>query len=379
MSRSGASGPLAGVRVLEFAGIGPGPYAAMLLSDMGADVVRIDRAGQAPYPPIDIATRGRALMELDLRNPDDLAVCREAAGLADVLIDPYRPGVMERLGLGPEPLLERNPRLIYGRMTGWGQEGPLSATAGHDINYIALTGALAAMGPADRPPPPPLNLVGDYGGGALFLVFGIVAALYERERSGRGQVVDAAIVDGTASMMTLFYSLSALNPRAMERGRGGLAGGLPNYRCYECSDGRFVAVGCLEDRFHAQLLAKLGSPYSLPADPADAERNAELLAAVFRTRTRDEWASTFEDTDACVTPVLDLAEAAAHPHMSARAAHVTVEGQTQPAPAPRLSRTPGRIQGPAARRNEGGRQRIETWRGAAAAAAAPPQIEMSRN
>ena len=354
-------GPLRGVRVIEFAGIGPGPYAAMLLSDLGAEVLRIDRAGTENWPH-DPTYRGRASIAMDLKDPADVARCLAAIEKADVLIEGFRPGVMERLGLGPEAALGRNPRLVYGRMTGWGQEGPLAHAAGHDINYLALTGALAAIGPAGAPPVPPLNLAGDYGGGALFLVFGIVAALYERERSGLGQVVDAAIVDGAASLMSVFWGVLARDPEKMRKGRMFLDGSAPFYRCYECADGKYVSVGPLEPQFWGMLVDRigaegLGGQYDHEAWPEDAE----TLAAIFRTRTRDEWTALLEGSDACFAPVLELAEAPGHPHMAARGTFTDAHGLTQPAPAPRFSRTPGAIQGPPVRTGEGGEELLKAW------------------
>jgi alpha-methylacyl-CoA racemase len=328
-------GPLDGVRVLEFAGIGPAPFCAMLLADLGADVVRIERNGIAPQEAV--TTRGRSALALDLKAPHDLALALAALDRADVLIEGFRPGVMERLGLGPDVALQRNPRLIYGRMTGWGQAGPLAHAAGHDITYIALTGALAAIGPASGPPSPPLNLVGDYGGGALYLAMGIAAALYERERSGRGQVIDAAIVDGTASLTAVFHGLRARGASPAGGARQ-LAGDAPNYRCYECADGRYVAVGAREPQFLALLFERLG--LGLGPD-AGSDATAAALAAAFERKPRDAWAALFEGTDACVAPVLTLEEAPAHPHLRARATYVELDGAVQPAPAPRFSRTPG--------------------------------------
>jgi alpha-methylacyl-CoA racemase len=356
-----AAGPLKGVRVLEFAGAGPGPMCGMILSDMGADVVRVDRPdaaeGLSPEWPIAVIGRGRASIALDLKAADDCRTCLEAIDRADVLIEGFRPGVMERLGLGPDIALERNPRLVYGRATGWGQEGPLSQLAGHDINYIALTGALAALGAPGEAPPPPLNLVGDMGGGALFLAFGIAAALFERERSGRGQVVDAAIVDGTSVLMATFAGMLATRADAMARGEQGLAGARDTYRCYACADGGFVAVGAIEEKFQAVLFETLG----VSPPPPTKEARIAALGAAFRTRTRAEWARAFAAADGCVTPVLDLTEAFAHPQLRGRDVFVDVAGITQPAPAPRFSRTPGRIQGAEPAIGAGGRERLAAW------------------
>ena len=350
------SGPLDGIRVLEFAGIGPAPFCAMLLSDLGADVVRVDR--EAPVQTDVVTSRGRTALALDLKSPAALALALAAIERADVLIEGFRPGVMERLGLGPDAALQRNPRLVYGRMTGWGQTGPLARAAGHDIAYIALTGALAAFGPPDAPPVPPLNLVGDFGGGALYLALGIAAALYERERSGRGQVIDAAIVDGTASLMAIFSGMTAQGSLSLEREHSLLGGAAPNYRCYACADGRYVAVGPLEPKFFAILLERLGIAASAGDDwPAQAD----ALAAVFATRSRDAWTALLEGTDACVAPVLTLDEAPAHPHMRAREVYLELDGVVQPAPAPRFSRTPGAVQRPAPRPDEGGRDALRRW------------------
>jgi len=361
------AGPLVGVRVVEFAGAGPGPFCAMLLSDLGADIVRIDRpdgfAGLSAELTVDVPSRGRASLVLDLKAAADRDLALAAMAQADVVIEGFRPGVMERLGLGPDAALARNPRLVYGRVTGWGQTGPLSQTAGHDINYIALTGALAAIGGAARPRPP-LNLVGDFGGGALYLAFGLVAALFERNRSGRGQVVEAAIVDGVASMMAVFSGMLAVTPNALADGRLGLAGDGANYRCYECADGRFVAVGAIEPKFRETLSQALDLDPGvdlLSTDPAVQAKAVEALSAAFRTRPRDAWRDLLQDLDACVTPVLGLDEAPEHAHMRARGVYVTVDGVVQPAPSPRFSRTPGAVQGPEPAIGAGGRERLAAW------------------
>ena len=350
------SGPFDGVRVLEFAGIGPAPFCAMLLADLGADVVRIERAGN-PVETDAVTSRGKTSLALDLKSRDGTELALGAAARADVLIEGFRPGVMERLGLGPDAAFERNPRLIYGRMTGWGQTGPLAQSAGHDLTYIALTGALAALGPADAPPPPPLNLVGDFGGGALYLALGIAAALYERERSGRGQVVDAAVIDGTASLMALFSGTTANGRLSLDRAKSLLGGAAPNYRCYECADGRYVAVAPLEPKFFAILRERLG--IDAPQE-TDWDAESATLAAIFMQKTRDEWAALLEGTDACVAPVLTLGEAPAHPHMRARGVYRDVDGVVQPAPAPRFSRTPGGEPRPAAASGSG-RAALGRW------------------
>jgi alpha-methylacyl-CoA racemase len=351
-------GPLAGLRVLELSGIGPGPHCAMLLADLGAEVLRIDRPGGNGWPN-PIVDRGRATTVLDLRSEAGRETCLRAAGKADVLIEGYRPGVMERLGLGPDRLLAHNPRLIYGRMTGWGQAGPLAGAAGHDIDYIALTGALAAIVGGDGQPVPPLNLVGDFGGGSLYLAFGIVAALWERERSGRGQVVDAAIVDGVASLMAMLAGLLPAGRIALEPERNLLGGRAPFYRCYACADGRHVAVGAIEPQFYAELLRRLGAPEALGQNQYDSAtwpERGRLLEQLFARRTRDEWCALLEGTDACFAPVLTYGESLAHPQMRARGTYVERGGLRQAAPAPRFSRTPGAI-GP----DEDGAAMLARW------------------
>jgi alpha-methylacyl-CoA racemase len=351
------SGPLDGIRVLEFAGIGPAPFCAMLLADLGADVVRVDRGDEAVRANL-VRERGRSSLTLDLRAPDEIELALATVERADVLIEGFRPGVMERLGLGPDVALQRNPRLIYGRMTGWGQTGPLARSAGHDLTYIALTGALSALTSDGARPVPPLNLVGDFGGGALYLALGIASALYERERSGRGQVIDAAIVDGTASLMANFSGASANGESAYDHGRRILGGGAPNYRCYACADGRYVAAGPIEPKFYATLRDKLGIDAPAAGDPVS---EADTLAAIFAQKTRDEWAALLEGTDACVAPVLAFDEAPEHPQLRARDVYVEVDGIVQPAPAPRFSRTPGAI-GPAAPEpGGGGREALRRW------------------
>lgn len=354
------TGPLNGIRVVEFAGLGPGPFAAMLLSDLGAEVLTIDRRGTG-RDVTDVTARGRKSLVLDLKSPAATEACLAIIEQSHVLIEGFRPGVMERLGLGPEVALTRNERLVYGRMTGWGQTGPLAHAAGHDINYIAVTGALAAIGPPDRPPPPPLNLVGDFGGGSLYLVMGILAALIEAGRSGVGQVVDAAIVDGTTSLLAMAYGLHAREPTP--RGEGMLDGGAPYYRCYECADGKYVSVGPLEPHFYAILLSilEIDGPTAFSQSPSDWTANAEKLAAAFRRLTRDEWCERLEGTDACFAPVLDLNEARRHPQLAALGAVIDVAGVSQPAPAPRFSRTPGAVQGPPPKPDEGGLERATTW------------------
>ncbi|MBS0295878.1 MAG: CoA transferase [Proteobacteria bacterium] len=359
-------GPLSGVRVVEFTGLGPGPFAAMLLSDLGAEVLRIDRLGSPGASRNEVPARGRASLALDLKQAEAVQTCLQALESADILIEGFRPGVLERLGLGPAVALARNPRLVYGRMTGWGQEGPLAQAAGHDINYIALTGGLAATGEADGPPVPPLNLLGDYGGGALYLAFGVVAALYEAQRSGKGQVVDAAIVDGSASLMAAWSWLQADGIARAERGASLLGGAAHFYRCYRCADGAWVSVGALEPQFWAEFLRRVGlDPADWPAgfDSSNWAESSERLAAVFATQPRDHWRALLEGSDACFAPVLSLDEAPGHPHLKARGTFIEAHGQIQPAPAPRFSRTPGAIQGPPPAAGEGGRELLDRWLG----------------
>jgi alpha-methylacyl-CoA racemase len=339
-----AQGPLAGLRVIEFVSIGPGPHCAMLLADLGADVLRIDREGGNGWPN-PIVDRGRASAIVDIRSAQGRAFCLDAARHADVLIEGFRPGVMERLGLGPDELLADNPRLIYGRMTGWGQTGPLAPTAGHDIDYIALTGALAAMGKPGEAAAVPLNLVGDFGGGSMLLAMGILAALWERDRSGRGQVVDAAIVDGVSSLMTMFAGLVPTGRISLDRDKNVLGGAAPFYRCYRCADGRELAVGCLEQRFFETLLERLDlSQYASSRERIETWGElCEVLECTFASRDRSHWIELFAGSDACVAPVLSLEEAMEHPHLAARRTYVQHEGLRQAAPAPRFSRTPGAI------------------------------------
>jgi alpha-methylacyl-CoA racemase len=335
-------GPLAGVRVVELTGIGPAPFCAMVLADLGAEVLRVDRpAASRPEWPTVLA-RGRRSVAVDLKHPDGAGVVLDLAAAADALVEGFRPGVAERLGIGPDACLARNPRLVYGRVTGWGQQGPWRLAAGHDIDYVALAGALHPIGEAGGPPVPPLNLLGDFGGGGMLLALGVVAALLEAGRSGTGQVVDAAMVDGAALLATQVHELLAAGLWREERGANLLDGGAPFYGVYETADGRHLAVGALEPQFWAELLRRLG----LDAGdlPAQLDRDGwpllrERLAALFRTRTRDEWSELLAGTDACVAPVLGLAEAPAHPHNRARGTFVEVGGVVQPAPAPRFSRT----------------------------------------
>ena len=357
-------GPLSGYRILEFAGIGPGPFCGMILADLGAEVVRIDRAEGPPGSRQDFAGRGRRSVALDLKNPAAVQAALRLIEKADALIEGFRPGVMERLGLGPEACLARNPRLVFGRMTGWGQEGPLAQAAGHDINYIALTGALWSIGPADRKPVPPLNLVGDYGGGGMLLALGILAALVEAKGSGSGQVVDAAMVDGAALLMAVIDAMKARGGWGPERGKNRLDGAAPYYDTYECSDGRWLAVGPIEPQFWAEMLKLLGldaARFEGRNDPAQWPALKAELAAAFRTRTRDDWARVFEGTDACVCAVLSMDEAPRHPHMAARGTFVERDGAIQPAPAPRFSRSMTEPGGPPPLRGEHTEAVLAEW------------------
>lgn len=342
--RHPGAGPLAGVRVVEFAGLGPVPFACMLLSDMGADVVTVERPGRRVGARADVIGRGRTVVVADLKETVGRAAVLELVDRADALVEGFRPGVMERLGLGPDVAAARNPRLVYARMTGWGQEGPLAASAGHDINYIALSGALHAIGARDGAPVPPLNLVGDYGGGSLYLAMGILAALHERTHSGCGQVVDAAILDGTLSLMSLSVSQAARGEFVERRGENALDGGAPAYGTYATADGQHLAIGALEPAFFSLFCKLAGLPAHVLAWQQDRAKWPELraeIAKVIGSRTREEWTSVFDGTDACVTPVLSLGEAPAHPHLAARRSFIEVGGLRQPAPAPRFSRTPG--------------------------------------
>jgi alpha-methylacyl-CoA racemase len=346
-SSTRTSGPLTGVRIVEFAGIGPGPFACMMLADMGAEVVTLDRVGAGKNMK-SVAGRGRKVVELDLKDKTAVVQVLELLANADALIEGFRPGVMERLGLGPDVVQARNPRLVYGRMTGWGQEGPLAQAAGHDINYISVTGALAAIGTREKPVPP-LNLVGDFGGGALYLVVGVLAALVEASKSGKGQVVDAAMCDGAASLMSMFFDMTAAGRWTEERESNLLDGGAHFYGVYECACGNFISIGSIEPQFYALLRQHAGLS---DADfDQQMERKAwpelrQKLADVFKTKTREEWCKIMEGTDVCFAPVLTMSEAPNHPHMAARNIFVSRHGITQPAPAPRFSRTPSAIREP---------------------------------
>ncbi|HXX02830.1 MAG TPA: CaiB/BaiF CoA-transferase family protein [Xanthobacteraceae bacterium] len=334
-------GPLAGFRIVEFVGIGPGPFAAMLFADLGANVIRLDRltpSGLGVDVPVrfGLLARSRPSVALDLKHADGVALASDLIGKADALIEGFRPGIMERLGLGPELMLARNPRLVYGRMTGWGQSGPLAQAAGHDLNYLALIGALHAVGRAGSKPTPPLNLVADFGGGALYLAFGMACAMLEAQRSGKGQVVDAAMTEGAASLMTMFYGLYAAGLHKLERGTNLLDSGSAIYETYECADSRFISIAPIEPKFREVLFARLGLSYTVD----DGMELRAKLEKLFKSRTRDEWCALLEGTDACFAPVLSMAEAPRHPHNVARGSFIEVDGVMQPAPAPRFSRTP---------------------------------------
>ncbi len=335
-------GPLSGFRVIELAGIGPGPFCGMMLSDMGAEVIRIDRLGARAGATKDVLARNRRSVAVDLKNPRGVETVLKLVETADALLEGFRPGVTERLGLGPDECMARNPRLVYGRMTGWGQDGPMAQAAGHDINYIGLSGALHAIGRPGEKPVPPLNLVGDFGGGGMLLAFGLVCGMLEAQKSGKGQVVDAAMVDGAASLMAMFFSMAASGAFTDQHGTNLLDGGAHFYDTYETKDGKWICVGSIEPQFYALLVEKSGVDRERFAAQMDAGRWSELkaeLTDVFKTRTRDEWCEIMEGTDVCFAPVLSIFEAPEHPHNKARGTFVTVDGVVQPAPAPRFSRT----------------------------------------
>lgn len=342
-------GPLAGVKIVEFAGIGPGPFCGMLLSDMGADVVRIDRKGGGGGSKFEVGARGRRSVAMDLKNPEAVEACLKLIEEADMLQEGFRPGVMERLGLGPDVCLKRNPKLVYGRMTGWGQYGPLAQAAGHDINYISLTGALHAIGRPGEKPVPPLNLVGDFGGGALYLALGMVSALTSARTTGKGQVVDCAMTDGSASLMSMFFGFTASGMWQPEKGTNMLDGGAHFYDTYETSDGKYISIGSIEPQFYALLREKAGLTEDLwdaQMDRAKWPEMKEKIEAIFKTKTRDEWSELMEGTDICFAPVLGLDEAIDHPHNKERQTIVEIDGVKQPNVAPRFSGTPSEIQGP---------------------------------
>jgi alpha-methylacyl-CoA racemase len=362
-------GPLAGIRVLEFEAIGPGPFAGMLLADMGADVLVVDRPdstdlGLKRERWYDVMMRGKRSVTLDLKEKNAAQVALQLISKADALIEGFRPGVMERLGLGPVPALERNPKLVYGRMTGWGQDGPLAARAGHDINYIALAGVLHAFGRRGEAPVPPLNLVGDFGGGGMLLGFGIACALLEASRSGKGQVVDAAMVEGASLLAAMFHGFLKAGEWSETRGANILDTGAPWYDVYETRDAKYVSTGAIEAKFYAELVSRLNlRTEDLPGQYERARwpEMREVFARAFRTKTRDEWCATFEGSDACFAPVLSFSESRNHPHNADRASFIDVAGVPQPAPAPRFSRTPGAVRGAPPERGEGGRAALADW------------------
>jgi alpha-methylacyl-CoA racemase len=364
-------GPLAGHRIIEIAGIGPGPFAAMLLSDLGAEVIRVERAGAvrggAPDKPAgDISLRGRRNVAIDLKHPDGVGTLLELVESADALIEGFRPGVMERLGIGPDVCLERNPKLVFGRMTGWGQVGPYAQAAGHDINYISLAGALAHFGRAGEGPTPPLNMVGDFGGGGMFLALGVVAAILEAKSSGQGQVVDTAMVDGSAVLMTMFWSLKEAGIfNENNRGTNLLDTGAHFYDVYECSDGRYISIGSIEPQFYAELMRLTGldgdDQFAKQMDPTQWPELKVRIAELFKTKTCDEWCALMEMTDVCFAPVLTMSEAAQHPHNVERETFVELGGVMQPAPAPRFSRTAAAVDQLPAHPGEHTRDVLADW------------------
>jgi alpha-methylacyl-CoA racemase len=362
-------GPLNGVKVVELAGIGPGPMCAMLLSDMGAEVIRVDRVQESGLgikrePQFDLLNRGRRSVAIDIKTVEGREAVLRLVEQADALIEGFRPGVTERLGLGPDDCEARNSKLVYGRMTGWGQEGPIAHAAGHDINYIALTGALHAVGQHDGPPTIPLNLFGDFGGGALYLAFGIACGIIEARQSGQGQVVDAAMTDGSASLMTMFYGMMAGGAWKDVRGANVVDGGSHFYSVYETQDGKHVSIGSIEAKFYAELLRLTGlvdEPLPAQFDQAGWPQIRARLTEIFKSKTRDEWVDIMEGTDVCFAPVLSLTEAPSHPHNVARNTFVDVQGVTQPAPAPRFSRTVPEIQRPPASRGEHTEEALQEW------------------
>ena len=363
------SGPLVGLRVLEFEAIGPGPFCAMMLADMGADVLLVDRPedprlGFGRERRFDVMMRGRRSVTLDLKSKDGVAAALQLAGKADAIIEGFRPGVMERLGLGPDLLLARNPKLVYGRMTGWGQDGPMAQRAGHDINYIALTGVLNAIGRKGQAPVPPLNLVGDFGGGGMLLAFGIACGIVEAQRSGKGQVIDAAMVDGASVLATMFSGMLASKVWSEVRGENILDTGSPWYDVYETSDGKHMSVGAIEPKFYAALVEGLGlagEALTRQNDRAGWPQLRARFTAIFKSKTRAQWTEVFAGADACVAPVLTFSEARAFPHNAGRGTFTEVGGIPQPAPAPRFSRTPGTIRGAPPERGHQGRQALADW------------------
>ena len=358
-------GPLAGIKIVEMAAIGPVPFCAMMLSDMGAEVIRIDRLNQkGSGNRANVLFRGRKSIAVDLKDPQGIDIAQNLIRKCDVVIEGFRPGVMERLGIGPEICLEQNPKLVYGRMTGWGQHGKLSQAAGHDINYISLAGALGSMGYPDRPPTPPLNLIGDFGGGAMYLLSGVLAALLERQSSGKGQIIDAAMTDGTASLLSGFYGMMAMGMWTTERYKNRLDGGAFYYGSYECSDGKYISLGSLEPQFYALLLKHCGVEDKAFDEQLDQEAwplKRHKMEAIFKTKSREQWCEILEGTDVCFAPVLNLEEAPAHPHNKERNTFVNFDGVTQPAPAPRFSRTQGTIQSSTSLIGENSEEILKEW------------------
>ncbi|HLZ70572.1 MAG TPA: CaiB/BaiF CoA-transferase family protein [Dehalococcoidia bacterium] len=362
-------GPLAGTKVIEIAGIGPGPFCAMMLADMGAEVLRIDRADRVrehnpEQPPNDVLLRGRRSLAVDLKKPEGVATILKLVERADALIEGFRPGVTDRLGIGPDACLKRNPRLVYGRMTGWGQEGPIAQAAGHDINYIALAGVLHSIGRKGEAPVPPLNLVGDFGGGGMLLAFGVVCALVERQQSGKGQVIDAAMVDGAALLAAAMHGMRAGGGFSDQRGTNLLDTGSHFYDVYETADGEYVSIGSIEPQFYAELLERAGlkgEPLPAQMDRAQWPALKERVAAVFKTKTRDEWNQIMEGSDVCYAPVLSIPEAYEHPHNKARGTFVEVAGVRQPGPAPRFSRTRPEISRPPAHAGQHTNEVLARW------------------
>ena len=365
------AGPLSGYRIIELAGIGPGPFAAMMLADMGAEVIRVDRAHAVSGrgrdgPHFDVLLRGRRNIAIDLKNPDGVEALLDLVASADALIEGFRPGVMERLGIGPDECLKRNPRLVFGRMTGWGQSGPYANAAGHDINYISLAGALAHFGRDGQAPVPPLNMVGDFGGGGMFLAFGVVCAVLEAQRSGRGQIVDAAMVDGAAVLMSMFWAFKGIGLFDEDRrGTNLLDTGAHFYDVYRCADGEYISVGSIEPQFYSELLRLTGleddPEFARQMDKASWPHLKQRLAELFATRTRDEWCAVMETTDVCFAPVLTMSEAAQHPHNVRRGTFVEIAGTPQPAPAPRYSRTPAEISRPPAHPGQHSEEILRDW------------------
>lgn len=357
------SGPLVGIKIIEFAGIGPAPFCGMLLSDLGADIVRIDRKHGQTYDKYSVTTRGRRSVAIDLKNQAGVDACMRLIEQAEALIEGFRPGVMERLGLGPDEVLKRNPKLVYGRMTGWGQSGPLAKTAGHDINYIALTGALSAIGYSDKPTIP-LNLIGDYGGGSLYLALGLLAGIMHARQTGTGQVVDSAMTDGTISLLSIFYGNIAAGSWSNQRNVNIIDGGSHFYNVYQCADDKWITLASIEPQFYALLLEKAGisdPDFQAQLDQSQWPSLRQKLADVIRTKTRDEWCRQMEGTDVCFAPVLDFEEAPNHPHNQARKVFMEMDGVIQPAPTPHFSETPGAIQGSPATAGQHNEEALTDW------------------